>query len=66
MSSEKHAPGTGEFAVCGLAFDAHDSGHVDEPVVFAQPGQRVTCPACLQVIEYVRLNFRGCRYVPAA
>lgn len=60
----KHGEGLGEFALCGLAFDAHDSGDVDEPVEFAEPGKLVTCPDCKHVLDYVRENFRGYRYKP--
>ena len=31
--------GGGEFTVCGMAFDAHDSCDHDEPIVFAGAGE---------------------------
>lgn len=49
----KHAispAGSGEFAACGLAFDAHDSGDHDEPVIFAGAGEAVTCPECRRIV----------------
>lgn len=44
----------GEFTLCGIAFDAHDSGDADEPVVFANPGQAVDCEDCRRIIDYVK------------
>lgn len=60
----RHAEGEQEHALCGLAFDAYDSGDEDQPVVFAEAGETVTCPDCRAAIDYVRSNFRGYRYVP--
>lgn len=59
-----HAKGLasgGEFTLCGIAFDAHDSGDVDEPVVFAAPGQTVDCEDCRIVIDYVKSFKRYCQ-----
>lgn len=44
----------GEFTLCGMAFDAHESGDADEPVVFAHQGQIITCPDCRTIINYVK------------
>lgn len=55
-----HADGGNEFTLCGLAFDAHDSGDHDEPVIMAAPGQLVNCVECRAVIDYVR-TFKGYR-----
>lgn len=58
-----HAPGRGEFSLCGTAFDAFNSGDVRDPVVFASVGEKVTCKACLLEIEHVRKCFNGSRFV---
>ena len=53
----KHAlspQGDGEFTVCGFAFDAHDSGDHDEPIVFAGNGEAVTCPECRRIVVEFR------------
>jgi hypothetical protein len=56
----KHAmaPSQGaEFAVCGLAYDAHESGDHEEPVVLAREGEAVTCGECRRiVIEYRKIR----------
>lgn len=56
-----HAPGRMEHALCGLSFDAHQSGDADEPVVFAMPGELVTCNLCRLEIDHVRETFRRYR-----
>lgn len=43
-----------EFTLCGIAFDAHDSGDADEPAVFAVTGQTVDCEDCRRIIDYVK------------
>lgn len=53
----KHAgspQGDGEFTVCGLAYDAYESGDHDEPVLFAGDGEPVTCLMCREVVTEVR------------
>jgi hypothetical protein len=54
---DKHAEGLQEHSLCGLAFDAFDTGDYEEPVVFAKTGQRVTCERCREHIDWVRDNF---------
>lgn len=44
----------GEFTVCGLSFDAHETGDADHPVVMAQSGQTVTCEACRKTIAFMK------------
>ena len=56
--SEVHASGPQEHALCGLSFDAFESGDHKEPVVFAQSGQLVTCVLCRVHIDHVRSFFR--------
>lgn len=52
------APNQGEeFSLCGLAFDAFESGDADEPVEFAKSGQKITCEECRDVIQKIRDNF---------
>lgn len=51
-----------EFSVCGLAYDAHESGDHEEPVVFAGEGETVTCIECRQtVIEYRKIRIGRAR-----
>ena len=52
-----------EFTLCGLAFDAHISGDLEEPVEFAQIGDLVTCEDCREVLDHVRRNFKRYRQV---
>lgn len=62
LDEEKvHAPGRLEHALCGLSFDAHDSGDADAPVVFAKTGEMVTCRMCRLEIDHVRETFRRYR-----
>lgn len=51
-----------EFTLCGFAFDAHDSGDADEPIIFAKRGEVVTCEECRAVIDYIRQHYRGGSY----
>jgi len=58
--SDKHAMGDGnggEFTICGMAFDAYESGDADEQVVFAKPKEVVTCKECRAAIDYVKSAF---------
>jgi hypothetical protein len=63
MPDGRCAPGIQEHSLCGMAFDAFESGDADAPVVFAQPGEQVTCQECLALIRYVRSAFRRNRYL---
>ena len=65
MTVQRHAPGQQEHSLCGLAPDAFESGDVDEPVVFAEAGEMVTCKDCRSAIDWARQNFRRYRYLPA-
>lgn len=56
-----HGAGTGEFALCGLACDAFDSGDWHEPVAFALPGELVTCRECRAQLDHMRQAFRRYR-----
>lgn len=47
-------PAYTEYTVCGLAYDAHESGDYNEPVLFAEDGAPVTCPKCREVVTEVR------------
>lgn len=58
---EKHGAGKSEFALCGMAYDAFESGDADGPVVFVAPGELVTCEDCRAVMDNVRSNFKGYR-----
>jgi hypothetical protein len=50
-----HADDGNEYTVCGLAFDAYDSGDAAEPVVMAEEGQVYTCENCRRVIAWHRM-----------
>ena len=63
MPNSRCAPGIQEHTLCGWPFDAFESGDADAPVVFAQPGEQVTCQECLAVIRYIRSAFRRGRYL---
>ena len=54
---ERHADGPNEHTLCGLAFDAHESGDLEEAVQYAAPGKPVRCALCLRMIEHVYENF---------
>lgn len=61
--TERHARGRLEHSLCGLAMDAYESGDHEEPVVFATPGQLVTCSMCRLEIDHVRDSFKRYRAV---
>jgi hypothetical protein len=61
--TETHAPGRLEHALCGLSFDAHQSGDAAAPVVFAQSGELITCTLCRLEIDHVRAMFRRYRVI---
>lgn len=54
---EVHAHGPGEHALCGIAFDAFESGDLDEQEIYAEKGRPVTCAMCLQMIEHIHESF---------
>lgn len=65
IEPDKHADSIAqpEFTLCGMAFDAFETGDADGPIVFSKPGERVTCEDCLHVIaeiyrEYTRTGWR--------
>lgn len=52
-------PGLGnEFTVCGDAFDAHESGDSERPIVFAKRFETVTCPNCLAILKELRQSYK--------
>jgi hypothetical protein len=55
--SEVHAHGPNEHTLCGLAFDAYESGDTDAEPEYAERGRPVTCDLCLQLIEHVYCAF---------
>lgn len=62
-----HAAGEQEHALCGMAFDAYETGDADAPIVFAEPGQKVTCEFCCRVVDFVQSHYdRLYRYFPPA
>jgi len=60
----KHAEGEQEHSLCGMAFDAFESGDSDEEIVFAKSGDMVTCEDCKRHIDFVMNNFSSYRYKP--
>ena len=63
MRTIKHArnPAMYDYTLCGLAFDAYESCHTDEQVLFANDNERITCADCRLVIREtrkIRLNGR--------
>jgi hypothetical protein len=64
--TELHGIGDqGEFMLCGLAFDAFESGDHHEPVKQAKKGQTITCPDCRRVLDVLRTSYgpRGYKYI---
>jgi len=59
MNNYKCAPGMLEHTLCGSAFDAYESGDLDEPIIFAKKGEIVTCPECKLEIDYIKKTFNG-------
>jgi hypothetical protein len=60
LHGESSAP---EYTLCGDAFDAFESGDADEPIVFANAGQVVTCTECRRAIDYVRKHYRKYKFL---
>jgi len=56
-------PGDGEHMLCGLAFDAYESGDEAVPVIQAQNGETITCPHCRRALSEVRAWYRGFCFV---
>lgn len=52
-----------EFTMCGMAFDAFESGDADAPIVFAERGETVTCKDCRDAIDHVRKSFKRYRVI---
>jgi len=44
------APACPEYTLCGMAFDAQESGDCDEKITIGNAGDKVTCQACLNTI----------------
>ena len=61
-----HGEGQQEHSLCGMAFDAFDSGDADEPIIFAKSGEVVTCPECRAELDFVRRCYRKYCYAPKA
>lgn len=57
-----HAHGRLERTLCGFAPEAFESGDSEQPIVFAEPGQVVTCRICRAEIDHIRANFNRYRY----
>lgn len=55
VSSVTCAPGASgnDVALCGFAMEGECLDGGDEPPAIAEPGQRVTCEHCLQIIQHV-------------
>ena len=57
-----HGQGRLEHSLCGFAPEAFETGDSEERIVFAEPGEIVTCPACRAEINHVRNKFKRYRY----
>jgi hypothetical protein len=59
---DKHAESPavtgGEHTLCGIAPEAYEVGFADEPVIFAIPGQIITCKTCRAILDFCR-GFKG-------
>lgn len=53
----KHAiaPVHSDYTLCGLAHDAQAIEPEAGEIVFATPGQKITCPDCRTIIRYCLL-----------
>lgn len=40
-----------DYTLCGVAYDAYDSGDSVLPVIPGKPGDRITCEKCLYIIR---------------
>lgn len=47
-------PSMREYSLCGVAYDAFDTGDAESPVAIAKKGQTITCPDCRNVIAEVK------------
>jgi hypothetical protein len=61
-----HGEGQQEHSLCGMAFDAFDSGDAEEPIIFAKSGEVVTCQECRAELDFVRRAYCRYRYEPKA
>lgn len=53
---------TGDYTLCGLAHDAHDTGDEETIIIIARKGETVNCPNCLNHIRYVINSFPNNRF----
>jgi len=44
-----------EYSLCGMAFDAYESGDAEEQIIFAQSGETITCTGCRKIIAEAKL-----------
>lgn len=63
MADDIHGRGLQEYSLCGLAFDAFDTGDHDDPIMFAESGETVTCEQCRRALDQFRASFKGYRAV---
>lgn len=57
------APGKGEeFSLCGMSFDAFETGDSEAPIVFAKRTDYITCPNCIEYLDSVNARFKHLRY----
>lgn len=53
----------GEFTICGMSYDAFETGDSDDPIVFAKVGQIVTCLNCRRNMDWILNNFKKYKYL---
>ena len=46
--------GGSEHSLCGLAFDAFESGDLEYKPIFAKSGDKITCAMCRAIIDYCK------------
>lgn len=44
-----------EYTACGMAFDAYESGDAEEQIIFAAPGETVTCVGSRKIIADAKM-----------
>ena len=44
------SPVMAEYSLCGMAFDAYESGDAEDQIIFAQSGETITCIGCKKII----------------
>ena len=61
VHAESSTVGGGEHTLCGEAPEAFECDFAEQPVVYAEAGQLVTCPLCRTIIDHCKTfkNYRA-------